>query len=90
MDDDSPMHPAPPFTLGKGMTGFLDNAEIEIPCSNCGSKTKKSIGWIKSNNQFTCTCGTTIKLDADQFRGEIAKVDASFADLQRTLKSFGK
>lgn len=72
------------------MAGFLDNAEIEIPCSNCGGKTKKSIGWIKSNSQLTCACGTIINLDADQFRGEIAKVDASFANLQRTLKSFGK
>jgi hypothetical protein len=72
------------------MAGFLDSTEIEIPCENCSSKTKKSIGWIKSHKEFTCACGTKITLDASQFKSEIAKVEKSFADLQKTLKSFGK
>lgn len=72
------------------MAGFFDNQEIGIPCSKCGTKTNKSIGWIKGNSKFTCACGTVINLDSDQFRGEIAKVERSISNLQRTLKSFGK
>lgn len=72
------------------MSGFLDKAEIEIPCGNCGHKIKKSIGWIKSNREFNCSCGTKIKIDAEQFKTEIAKAEKSFSDLQRTLKNFGK
>lgn len=72
------------------MTNFLDSTEIEIPCENCSHKTKKSIGWIKSNKDFTCSCGTKITIDASQFKSEIAKVEKSLAELQKTLKSFGK
>ena len=72
------------------MSGFLDSAEIEIPCQKCGSKTKKSIGWVRAHSEFTCACGATTTLDASQFKSEIAKVERSLADLQRTLKQFGK
>lgn len=72
------------------MTLSVDSHELELPCAKCGRKTKKSIGWIKTNNSFVCACGTTIRLDADQFRGEIAKVDKAIADLEHTIKSFGK
>lgn len=70
--------------------GIFDKAEIEIPCAKCGSKTKKPIGWIKTNNKFVCSCGVTVNLDADQFRQAIAEADRSLDDLQRTIKSFGK
>jgi len=72
------------------MSGFLDNTEIEIPCEKCGRKTKKSIGWIKSNSSFSCSCGTRIHLNTSQFKGEIAKAERSFGNLERTLKNFGK
>lgn len=72
------------------MPGFLDNEEIEIPCENCGRKSKKSIGWIKGHTEFSCACGTRIRLQASQFKSEIAKVERSLADVQRSLKNFGK
>jgi hypothetical protein len=72
------------------MTGFLDSTEIEIPCENCRRKTKKRIGWVKSNNRFTCACGTEIRLDTSQFKTEIAKVERSLSGLQNALKKFGK
>ena len=50
------------------MTGTLDDAEIEISCGNCGSRTKKSIGWMKDHNEFECGCGTMILVDASKFR----------------------
>ena len=72
------------------MAGFLDSSEIEIPCENCGRKTKKSIGWIKMHRNFTCRCGTEITLNASQFKTEIAKAEKALAGLQSSLKKFGK
>ncbi len=72
------------------MAGFLDGAEIEIPCEKCGRKTKKSIGWIKTHGRFTCSCGTEISIDASQFKAEIAKAERSVASLQSALKNLGK
>lgn len=72
------------------MSGLLDRAEIDIPCTNCGRKTKKAIGWLKMNRQFRCMCGTDIHLDTSQFRSEIAKVDGAHASLLRSLKKFGQ
>lgn len=68
----------------------FDSSEIEIPCTSCGRKTKKSIGWIKNNSQFTCHCGTTIRLDTAQLKGEIAQVEASIVRLKDSFKKFGK
>jgi len=59
------------------MAGFLDSTDIEIPCENCGRKTKKRIGWIKTNREFTCGCGTKITLDADKFNRQIAELEKS-------------
>ena len=69
------------------MANHLDSAEIEIPCSNCKRKTKKSISWIKSHSNFTCACGTKINIDARQFKSEIDKVERQLASL---FKGFGK
>lgn len=61
------------------MPGFLDAAEIPIPCEKCGRTTKKSIGWLKTHRELTCTCGTHIRLDADDLRRKVA-------DMERSLK----
>lgn len=35
--------------------------EIDVPCPNCGTKTRKSIAWLRSNDEFLCrNCGTII------------------------------
>ncbi len=35
--------------------------EIDVPCANCGSKTKKPLGWLRENNEFVCgNCGTLV------------------------------
>jgi hypothetical protein len=72
------------------MTDLFDNAEIEIPCENCSHKTKKTIGWVKTHNKLICRCGTEITLDTKQFKAEIAKVESSIDDFEKTLKKFNK
>lgn len=35
--------------------------EIDVPCSNCGTKTRKAVAWLRSNEEFVChSCGTII------------------------------
>ncbi|MEN9375983.1 MAG: hypothetical protein RL710_1140 [Pseudomonadota bacterium] len=73
------------------MKNLLDDQTIELACPNCSRKFKERIGKLKTNPKLTCTgCSTVISIDANQLRSEIAKVDKSLADLQRTLGRFGK
>lgn len=71
------------------MPGLFDAASLEIPCENCGRKTKQTIGWIKTHEQFTCPCGTVINLKADQFRRELAAAEAALVCFQRALQKPG-
>lgn len=68
------------------MTGIVDDQTLDLPCPKCGKKTKKTVRWVKANKQFTCSCGTAITLDADQFRAEIAKLEKAFAKLEGMFK----
>ena len=44
----------------------LNKHELDIACPQCGQKTKKPIGWLKTNPQLTCLgCGTAILINAD-------------------------
>ena len=63
------------------MANHLDSAEIELPCGNCGRKTKKSIGWVKSNRSFNCSCGSRVEFDPNQFRQQIAKIENALRGL---------
>lgn len=71
------------------MSAF-DKEQIEIPCENCGSKHKKTIRWVKGNKKLTCTCGTVITINSDQFRREIDRVEKSITDLTKSFKKLGK
>lgn len=66
------------------MTDPIDHVKIEIPCERCGNKTKKTVGWVRTHSQLTCRCGMNIVFDADQFKGEIARAEKSFAELYKT------
>lgn len=69
---------------------MFDKAEIEIPCAGCGSKTKKTVAWLKRNKTLTCACGAVVNIDADQIRREMHKVEKALDQLKRTLKRFGR
>src|SRR5574343_305616 len=62
------------------------HSQISIPCKSCGRETKKTIGWIKDHTEFTCACGTVIRLDTSQFKADITKVDRALSDFERSLK----
>ena len=45
----------------------MDDKKMEITCENCGSRTKKDLGWLKDHNEFECGCGTMIAVDASKY-----------------------
>lgn len=72
------------------MVGHLDNHEISIPCRACGNSSKKTLGWIKTNNEFKCQCGTVLEISAEKLLRTGGAVDRSISDLKAKLKKFGK
>ncbi len=73
------------------MKNILDDQAIELAGPHCGHKFSEHIGKLKTNPKLTCgRCRVGIDIKADQMRGEIAKVEKSLADLQRTLGRIGK
>ena len=68
------------------MKGILDGASVDLACTKCGRKTKKTIRWVKANKTFTCTkCRTVNTLDASNFKAGVTKVEA-WTDLTKNLK----
>jgi ribosomal protein S27E len=46
--------------------------EIDVSCPNCGTKTKKSLVWLRDNDEFVCNhCGTIV----DQCRQLVVEVE---------------
>jgi hypothetical protein len=78
------------FLLEVCMAGSIDDAEIELQCENCGGKTKKSMAWIKDNDQFACACGTLIPVDASKFRKELVKTESELDGFQGLMEKLGK
>jgi hypothetical protein len=65
----------------------VDGETIEIPCPGCRAPTEKTVAWLKSHKQFTCACGTLVRVTPSTFRHEIAKVSAAVDQLKRTIDS---
>lgn len=68
------------------MAGLLDKMEIELPCHKCGRKTKKTAAWVKSNRQFTCSCGAVTSIKADRFNSGISEAESLLGSLGKKKK----
>lgn len=67
-------------------TVFEDH-ELSIPCPQCGHETKKTIGWLKSNSEFTSAgCESMININADELFSGLDKVEKSLSDFKDTLR----
>jgi len=67
------------------MKGFLDRAVIRLACRVCGHVTKRSVAWIKTNDELACACGTRIRVDADRFKKQVAEAERLKAALEHSL-----
>jgi len=48
------------------MAGMIENVSINVPCPECGKRTKKTMKWVQSNPTMPCECGATVDLDANE------------------------
>ena len=65
--------------------GFFDSQTIEIPCPDCGKEHPKTIGWIKTHSDLTCSCGVKIELDKGEFVRQIARIEKSLDSIPREI-----
>jgi len=68
----------------------LDDSEIEIQCPKCSQTFKKSIGWLKANDEMICTgCDSKIVFDKKEFTGPINEAQKSLDDLEKSFRALG-
>ena len=60
---------------------MFENEAIDLTCTKCKAKHSKKIGWLKSNNQFTYSCGTIIKVDSKDLHKKIGDIEAKIKNL---------
>jgi len=76
------------------MTGFLDNAQVDITCPKCSHKIKERLGRLKNNPLLKCPgCGAEIQIDAGGPKGlapGLKKLDNAVANFNRQIKKLGK
>lgn len=66
----------------------LDTHEISLTCPKCGHETKKSVGWLKANNKFTCGgCNSAVNLDTDKLLGSVRESEALLGGFGNRIKS---
>lgn len=68
----------------------LDSATVQLPCSACGQKLAKTVGWLKLHPKFTCSCGQPIEVDLSQFQQGEARVQKSLDSLAASVRKIGK
>lgn len=70
---------------------YMDGMQIPITCPNCGTETKKLIGWLKKNDSFTCSsCGLVVDLLEEDVRVALDAAEKSASDLSRHISRLNK
>ena len=72
------------------MSGMFDKDTIDIQCLNRHRKIPKTLGWLQTHSQITCTCKHIIPVDKGAFKRELRKVDRSIEDFKKKIKSINK
>jgi hypothetical protein len=67
------------------MVGQLDSGRVDLPCPECGYKNRKTVGWLKTHNQFVCAGCRKVTIDTRGFRQGMRKVDAELDKLTKRL-----
>ena len=65
----------------------VDDETIEMPCPKCHATTERTVAWLKRHKQFTCGCGTLVRVTPSTFHHEIAKVSEAVDQLRRVIDS---
>jgi len=67
------------------MPGHLDAGKVSFKCPKCGKNIETSLGRLKSQPNFSCTCGQ--RINAQQAAKSIRELDKRIEDIG---KGFGK
>ena len=70
--------------------GMFDDSKINLTCGDCGKKHPKTVAWIKTHREFTCSCGTRTKIEAGQFVAGLKQADKARDEFRRKLRSLSK
>lgn len=68
------------------MSDFL-NAPLELPCPECGSKIRVTLGDIQRGRTITCPSGHRVALQEQG--GGIRQADQALDDLKRSIERLG-
>ena len=69
----------------------FDSHTIEIPCPHCSHKASQTVGRLKLNPNLTCNaCRQSFKVNANELRVAIQKIEKALADTKRSLSRLGK
>ncbi len=66
--------------------GLFDDQKIDVPCPECGLKTKARIGKLKRSPTLRCRAGHDFDVDAKQLLRDLKEVDKAVADLAKSFK----
>ncbi|UOK72992.1 phage terminase large subunit family protein [Ancylobacter polymorphus] len=70
---------------------LFDNAEIAVPCPQCGHENKETLGRLKHDPQIVCGgCAEVITIDSSELKESLQAVDKKLADFRRNLSRLGK
>jgi hypothetical protein len=66
--------------------GFLDDAEFEFDCPDCGRTVRTTIGDSRRNRSIPCPGGHTIEVDGSDLDRATRDAERQFDRLTRRLK----
>ena len=70
---------------------MFETSKINIPCPECGHKTKKTISWLKANDVMVCGgCSKQITLDRKDLLAGLKKAEKILDDFKRSIGKIGK
>ena len=70
-----------------GVIMFDKNAMIDVPCPECGSKKKLSIGTLERNPSFVCgKCKKKVTVDASKFTKGLKEAEQKISSVFKNLK----
>ena len=70
---------------------MFSKASISFSCSGCGHEAKKSMQWLRANDEFICpACGGTVSLESDQMAVALKQADHSAEMLRQRVRNLVK
>lgn len=68
----------------------LDGQSVPLLCLSCGEKTHKTVGWIKENSAFECSCGSVVNFNSEVLRKKLVETETRIQELLSQIKDAPK